>query len=268
MPGESCRGPRKVSGHAIEDVGGLWHFGSLRGKKRVLTRDGWRVPTLFNVLDDHSWLACHAQWYLADDPENAVDTLMRAMQKRGLPHAVMTDNCAPMNASEITRGLAALKIEHQTMLPFCPYQFAKQERFASLVERSLPPMLESVTGLSLELLNDVTSTWLESEYNCRPHSTMGTTPIDRFLTAPVMPRVCPDPLQLKLAFTRADRPRVRKSDGTVSVAGVRFGVPEGYRDRTSIEVRYARWDLTFVHMIDVEAGAESCRLMPCSSKRT
>jgi hypothetical protein len=33
----------------------------------VLTPRGeWRTPVLFGVLDDHSRLVCHLQWYLSD----------------------------------------------------------------------------------------------------------------------------------------------------------------------------------------------------------
>jgi len=52
----------------------------------VLTPCGeWRTPILFGVLDDHSRLVCHLQWYLAESAENIAHGLSQAMQKRGLP---------------------------------------------------------------------------------------------------------------------------------------------------------------------------------------
>ena len=54
----------------------------------------------------------------------------------------------------------------------------------------------------------------------------------------------------------------RHSDGTVVIAARRFEVPSRYRHLTAIEVRYASWDLTQVHLVDAESGQVLCRLYP------
>jgi len=74
---------------------------------RVLTPRGeWQTPLLFGVLDDHSRLACHVQWYLADEnAEDLVHGLIQAFLKRGLPRALLTDNGSAMTATEVTEGL-------------------------------------------------------------------------------------------------------------------------------------------------------------------
>ena len=78
---------------------------------------------LFGVLDDHSRLACHLQWYLSEAAENIAHGLSQAMQKRGLPRAAMSDNGAAMTATEISEGLARLGVLHQTTLPYSARTF-------------------------------------------------------------------------------------------------------------------------------------------------
>ncbi|MCL2660560.1 MAG: DDE-type integrase/transposase/recombinase [Acidobacteriaceae bacterium] len=257
---------RKARGYDVESVGGLWHIDSFQPSRRVLTRDGWRRPVLFSVLDDHSELACHAQWYLVELTQTAVDSLMQAMQKYGLPRSILSDNSSPMSAREIRDGLSELNIVHETTLPYCPWQADRQEHFWRRIDYSVLPMLEGVRDLSLDQLNEATRFWIESEYNCKPHPRTGVSPTGRFHTAPITPRACPDPMVLKQAFMRAEVRRVRKSDGTVVFGDVRFHVPEIYRDLPTIEVRYAPWDLNFAYMVDRQTGAILCHLFPLASR--
>ena len=99
----------------------------MESARKVLTPRGeWRTPILFGVLDDHSRLACHLQWYLAESAANIAHGLSQAMQKRGLPRAAISDNGSAMTAAEISEGLARLGILHQTTLPYSPYQYVAQ----------------------------------------------------------------------------------------------------------------------------------------------
>jgi hypothetical protein len=67
---------------------------------------------------------------------------------------------------------------------------------------------------------------------------------------------------LRLAFTRTERRSLRKSDGTAVIEGRRFEVPNQYRHLSLLEVRYATWDLTQVHLVDPHTGTVLCRLFP------
>ena len=69
-----------------------------------------------------------------------------------------------------------------------------------------------------------------------------------------MTRPSPDSAALRLAFTRTEQRTQRKSDGTVVIEGRRFELPNRYRHLTSIEVRFASWDLTTVHLVDARTG--------------
>jgi transposase InsO family protein len=243
---------REVRGFEAEYVNGLWHWDCHHGSRKVLTPRGeWRTPILFGVLDDRSRLACHLQWYLAESAETIAHGLSQAMQKRGLPRAAMSDNGSAMTAAEISEALARLGIIHQTTLPYSPYQNGKQEVLWASVEGRLMAMLEGVDDLTLE-----------QDYNRKHQSEIDGTPLARFLAGPSVTRPCPDAAALRLAFTRSERRTLRKSDGTAVIEGRRFEVPNQYRHLSVLEVRFAAWDLTRVHLVDPHTGTVLCRLFP------
>ena len=254
---------REIRSYEAEYVNALWHWDCHHGSRKVLNRRAeWVTPILFGVIDDRSRLACHLQWYLAETAENIAHGLAQAIQKRGLPRAALSDNGAAMTAAEITQGLARLGILHQRTLPYSPYMNAKQEAFWGPVEGRLMAMLEHVPDLTLALLNEATQAWVEQDYNGKRHSDLGEAPMTRFLAGPTVARPSPDSDTLRLAFTRSDTRTQRRSDGTIVINGRRFELPNRYRHLTRIEVRYAEWDLSTVHLVDAQTGAALARLYP------
>jgi putative transposase len=254
---------REVRSYEAEYVGGLYHCDAHVGSRKVLTPRGeWQTPVLFGVLDDRSRLACHLQWYLAENAENTAHGLSQAFQKRGLPRSVQSDNGSAMTAAEIVEGLARLGVLHETTLPYSPAMNGKIETLWGLVEGRLLAMLEDVPDLSLPFLNEATQAWAEYEYNHKLHSEIGEAPMARFLAGPDVMRPSPDSVALKIAFTKADRRTQRRSDGTIIIEGNRFEVPNRYRHFTHIEIRYASWDLAYIHLVDEQTGQVLCRLFP------
>ena len=253
----------EVRSFEVEHVGTLWHLDFHHGSRKVLTRAGeWVKPILLGVIDDHSRLVCHLQWYLDETTESLVHGLCQAFMKRNLPRALMTDNGAAMLAEEFTAGLANLSIVHETTLPYSAYQNAKQESFWGRVEGRLMAMLEGEQALSLELLNHATQAWVEQEYHRTVHSEIGTTPLQRYLAGPNVARECPSAQALAGAFVIEVQRRSRRSDGTLSLEGRRFEIPARFRHLSVLHVRYARWDLTCVDLIDARTGTILCPLRP------
>jgi transposase InsO family protein len=125
---------REVRSYENAYVNGLWHLDFHHGKKKVLTSSGEYVtPLVLGVLDDYSRLCCHLQWYLGpgESAENLIHGLSQAIQKRGLPRSLMTDNGSAMIAAETRQGLARLSVLHALTLEHSPYQNGKQENFWS-----------------------------------------------------------------------------------------------------------------------------------------
>ena len=254
---------REVRSYEASHVGSLVHFDCHFGSKKVLTSRGELVtPVLFGVIDDRSRVACHLQWYLSETAENVAHGLSQAFQKRGLPRAGLSDNGGAMTAAEIKEGLSRLGVLHETTLPYTPAANGKVETLWASVEGRLIAMLEHVPDLNLALLNEATLAWAEQDYNRKIHSEIGVDPITRFLAGPSVMRPSPDSAALRLAFTRTETRTQRRSDGTIIIAGRRFEVPDRYRHLSRLEVRYASWDLSLVHLVDERTGTVLCRLFP------
>ena len=254
---------REVRSYENEYVNGLWHLDFHHGSLRVLQADGqWVYPILLGVLDDHSRLCCHLQWYLAEGARELCHGLSQAFQKRDLPRSLLYDNGSAMIAAETEQGLTRLGVLFENTLPYSPYQNGKQESFWGQIEGRLLPMLEGVADLTLDQLNDVSQPWVELEYNRKVHSEIGQTPLKRFLNHKNVSRSCPATEQLQQAFTTEVRRAQRRSDGTLSLEGVRFEVPSRFGHLEELWLRYASWDLSTVYLADPKTGAILCRIYP------
>jgi len=241
----------EVRSYEADYVHSLWHADFHHGSRQILLPSGrWQTPLLLGFIDDHSRLVCHLQWYLDETTESLVHGLSQALQKRALPRALMTDNGAAMQAEEFKSGLHTLGILHETTLPYSPYQNAKQEVFWATLGGRLMAMLEGVKELSLDQLNEITQVWVEQEYHQNKHSEIAMTPMRRYLDNTSVGRDCPGSQILRQAFRCTVTRRQRRSDGTVSLAGKRFEIPARYRPFERPQIRYARWDLSRVDLID------------------
>jgi putative transposase len=253
----------EIRSYESEYVNALWHLDFHDGSLPVLLADGqWAYPDLLGMLDDHSRLCCHAQWYLAETAENLVHGLCQGFEKRGLPRALMTDNGAAMIAAETVQGLQRLGVFHEKTLPYSAYQNGKQEVFWGQVEGRLLAMLEGCKDLTLAALNEATQAWIELEYNRKVHSELGQPPLQRFVAGRDVGRPCPASDPLRQAFTAQVERAQRRSDGTFSLEGVRFELPSRYRHLPRVSVRFASWDLSAVHLADPRSGQVLCRLYP------
>ena len=122
-------------------------------------------------------------------------------------------------------------------------------------------MLEGVE-LTLDFLNEATQAWLEIEYNRAVHRELSMSPLERFRRAPDVLRPSPSSQALREAF-RLQTTRVqRQSDGTISLEGGRFEIPSRFRHFRKVIVRYARWDLSRVDLIDPHSGTILAPLYP------
>jgi putative transposase len=258
----------EVRSFEVDYVHALWHLDFHHGSRKIAGRDGrWLTPLLLGIPDDRSRLVCHAQWSLDETVESLVHGFCQALQQRGLPRALMTDNGAAMLAGEFTEGLARLGILHQTTLPYSPYQNAKQEVFWARVEGRLMAMLDGKAERTLAFLNTATHAWIEQEYHRTHHTEIGTTPLARYLGDPRVGRECPGSEVLRQAFRMEVVRTQRRSDGTVSPDGTRFEIPARYRTLQRLHLRYARWDLGRVDLVDERTGAIRCPLYPLDKSK-
>lgn len=258
----------EVRSFEVEYVGGLWHLDFHHASRQLRTEQGELVtPLALCVIDDHSRLCCHLQWYWWEDTRALVHGFTQALLKRGLPRSLMTDNGSAMTSAEFTQGLSRLGIIHETTLPYSPYQNAKQESFWGTLEGRMMAMLEGQRDLSLDELNAITQAWVEMEYNRKIHSETKQSPVDRFLNGKSVLRTAPETGVITLSFRRDESRSQRRSDGTISILGKRFEIPNAFKPLPRITIRYAEWDLRQVHLVDPRTQATLAPLHPLDRKK-
>jgi hypothetical protein len=135
------------------------------------------------------------------------------------------------------------------------------------IETRLLAMLEGVKDLTLELLNEATQAWIELEYNRSLHSQTGKTPLGSFVSDKSVLRECPSAQRLRQAFRIQGTRSQRRSDGTLSIEGVRFEVPNRFRHIERLHLRYARWDLSSADLVDERTGALLATIYPLNKVR-
>ncbi len=247
---------REIRSYEVEYVLQLMHLDFHHGSRKVLTRAGeWVKPLLVAFIDDRSRYLAHAQWYTSEATEQLVHGISQALQKVGLPRSLMSDRGSAMMSGEFTTGLETLGILHVPTLPRSPHVNGKQENLWSRVEGRLLAMLEGEANLTLDQLNLATQAWITQEYHRTVHREIGVTPLERYLAGPNVSRDCPGSEALRAAFRIEVKRRQRRSDGTVSLEGQRFEIPSRYRHLKDAHLRYARWDLSRVDLIEARSGA-------------
>lgn len=254
---------REIRSYESAHANALWHADFHKGSRLILTPTGQRVSvSLFGVIDDHTRVVTHLQWYEDETGASFVHGLCQAFEKYGLPRALMTDNGSAMTSAEVREGLARLSIVHELTLPYSPEQNAKQEAFWGNIEGRLMAMLEGHEPLTLTELNTATAAWLDQDYQRTVHRELGCSPLERLRSARDVGRDSPRSADLRAAFRAQVARKPRHSDGTLSLAGLRFEIPSRYRHLRLVHVRYARWDLRAVDLVDPDTGVMLCPLYP------
>jgi putative transposase len=254
---------REIRSYEVEYVLQLMHLDFHHGSRKVITREGrWVKPMLVSFIDDRSRFLCHAQWYTNERTEDLVHGLCQALQKVGLPRSIMSDRGSAMISGEFTTGLHRLGVLHLPTLPRSPHVNGKQENWWTRVESRLIAMLEGEASLSLEQLNLATQAWVTQEYHRTRHREIDCTPLERFLAGPNVGRESPGSEVLREVFRIEVKRRQRRSDGTVSLHGKRLELPSRYRQLKEVYLRYARWDLSRVDLIESRCGTILCAVHP------
>jgi hypothetical protein len=199
---------------------------------------------------------------LAETAECLIHGLTQAFMKRGMPRALLTDNGAAMLAEETRRGLGRLGIQHQTTLPYSPYQNGKQEAFWGVLEGRLVELLRGVENLKLAFVNQAAQAWVEQDYHRRSHSEINTTPLTCMLDGPDVARPTPGIDALRMAFTRRIQRTPRRSDATVTVDGIRYELPTRFAHLKKVILRSPGWDKSRMTLVDPDTDAPLARLLP------
>jgi len=209
-----------------ELVNDMWQSDCMHGPQVIYERK-FRKAYLFAVLDDHSRLITHAQFYLSENLECFRDCLIAALEKRGLPRKLYVDNGSAFRSNALAYACGRLGIALLHSRPYIPEGRGKIERFFRTVRMQLLPTLPE--SLTLERLNELLAQWLDDDYHKRVHSSTGQAPLARYLAS--LSLVRPAPKDLRDYFRIAVRRKVAK-DRTVTLAGRSFEAPVGLIGQT------------------------------------
>lgn len=209
----------------------LWQSDCMHGPK-VIHEGSERKAYLFAIIDDHSRLIPHAQFYLAETLENYLDCLWAALRKRGIPRKLYVDNGASFKAHRLQLGCASLEIGLRYAKPYRPQGKGKIERFFKTIRSQFLP--EIPAHITLSEINERLASYLDSVYHQRIHGSTGEKPLDRYLNGAHALRKAPENLPQHF---RKQAVRTVGNDRTVKLDGRLFEAPAGLA-QMKVTLRY------------------------------
>lgn len=219
----------------------LWQSDVMHGPK-VENDKRLRKTYLIAIIDDHSRLIPHAQFYLSEALPLYLDTLEQAFAKRGLPRKLYVDNGPAFRSNHLEYVTASLNIALIHARPYKPQGKGKIERWFKTVRSSFLPGFK---GNTLSELNEAVSLWIDNVYHCKRHSSTGQNPFERFTSN--MECIRPAPEDLERHFRNRARRKVAK-DRTITFKGYLYEAPVSLIGR-QVEILYHENDLGAIEII-------------------
>lgn len=225
----------------------LWQSDCMHGP-RVLHEGKKRKTYLFALLDDHSRLIPHGQFYLAESLENYLDCFWTALRKRGVPRKLYVDNGPSFRSHRLRLGCAALEIGLSYARPYKPQGKGKIERFFRTVRTQFLPELSET--LTLKELNSQFTEYIDNVYHSRIHGGTGQTPLARYLEHSKSLRQAPPGLP---EYFRKRVTRIVNNDRTIKLDGMLFEAPTGLVG-LEVVLRFENYDHVEVFLDEESKG--------------
>ncbi|MCK5681045.1 DDE-type integrase/transposase/recombinase [bacterium] len=225
----------------------LWQSDCMHGGT-VIHEGKIRKTYLFAIIDDHSRLITHGQFYLAENIDNYLNCIWTAMKKRGVPRKLYVDNGPSFRSHRLKLGCAGLGISLSYARPYRPQGKGKIERYFRTVRGQF--MTELPENPTLSELNERFFNYVENIYHTRIHGTTGQTPIERYLKDGQNLRRAPDDLP---EYFRKKEIRLVNKDRTVKLDGLLFEAPVGLVGQ-KVTLRYENHYRIEVFVDDISKG--------------
>ena len=232
-------------------AGSLWQTDIMYGPHVTFRTKAHRYQQkqtyLVAIIDDHSRLCCHAEFYLEQTLASVIDTFKKACQKRGVPERFYCDHGQVFISSQLSRIGAVIGsvILHPQVRDAAAK--GKIERFFKTVRDSfLNKLMNLDPPKTLELLNQKFASWIETSYNNKHHSGIGQSPMQKWLLSAHNIRLLPLNDDSELLFMLEVKRKVKK-DGTFSLHASIFETQCSLVGK-QILVRYNPFDITRVHV--------------------
>jgi transposase InsO family protein len=162
-----------------EHANQIWQADMLFGPWVARPGGGRRQVFLHATLDDASRLIPHAQFYVSQGLDAALDCLRQAIAARGCPTRLYIDNAKIYRSPQLARILARIGTLIIHSRPYQPQGRGKIERVFRTLREQFLANLASTPLLSLEELNERLLAWIDA-YHRSQHSALATTPLLRW----------------------------------------------------------------------------------------
>ena len=239
----------------------LWQADVMHGP-RVDCGGKQKKTYLIAIVDDHSRLIPHSEFYLSEKLACWLDAFEKAVAKRGLPRKIYVDNGAAFRSKHFETVAASLGIALIRSRPYKPQGKGKIERWFKTIRTSF---LADYQPGTMARFNQDLQKWVDGYYHQKTHSTTGQTPFARFVAHTECLRSAP--AKLSDHFRKTVRRKVFK-DRTVTIEGRLFEAPVGligkhvelkyHEDEPeTVEVFYGQQTHGFIRPVDVHVN---CRV--------
>jgi len=220
----------------------LWQADTMYGPHVTAPSGRKEQAKLIAFIDDASRIICHGEFFTSENTDNLIAAFRSAIYKRGIPEQLYCDNGSIYSSLELK--LVCDRIG--CILRFTPVRDAaakgKIERFFRTVRMKF--LVKILDTSSISTFNKQFNTWVEDEYNSRPHSGLGMKPVDRFQIDLKRIRFL-NPQEENDELFYAEDTRTVKNDNTFPFRKIRYEAPCDLRGK-KITIRFKRTGATRV----------------------
>jgi len=227
---------RKVRCRWTRDHSNALWVGDFEDGPCVLVGDE-AVPThLSAFIDCHSRYVVEARYYLRENLDILLDSLLRAWSVHGASRELYVDNAKIYHAHALKAACFALNVRLLHRGVGDPPPGGLVERFIETAQGQLETEVRAGEILTLDRLNHALAAWLEQSYHQQPNSETHQAPRERYEQANRFTRHVNLQEVLKYFLRRAPR-KVHADFSDVQLEGLYFEVAPRLRGDW-VEVRY------------------------------
>lgn len=162
-----------------DQPGALWVGDFSHGP--VVLLDGQAIKTHLSAwIDCHSRYVVEARYYVRENLDILIDSLLRAWARHGASRELYVDNAKIYHAGKLKLATTQLNVKLLHRPPRDPPAGGIIERFFQTLQGQLEAEVCAAELFSLDQLNASLSAWLRTAYHEEIHSQTGQTPRRRY----------------------------------------------------------------------------------------
>ncbi len=147
----------------------------------LVMHQGQSIKTHLSAwIDCHSRYVVEARYYVRENLDILIDSLLRGWGNHGASRELYVDNAKIYHASAFKLTCTQLNIKLLHRPPRDPAPGGLIERFFQTCQGQLEAEVRAAEILTLDQLNRILAAWLETAYHRQVHSETGQTPHERY----------------------------------------------------------------------------------------